>query len=206
MGSGGYVICEYDSVKEDFPEFQSVLDALHVNLLAKAEADWSPLKFDRDHPMAPRAGYFGESTIIPSLFEDRVNVTLVTWEQWYDFVNKGMTIPGNNVIMQGANGGNMYEDYKVGLAGLVFLDKAIRISEIKMQISDKKLPRINIEEALAYNKPAIVFEDGYILDEETGFELQAYATTPGPQSIKLLGFQLNRVKDKLFTNAGSPLV
>jgi len=46
--------------------------------------------------------------------------------------------------MSGSNGGNIYEDYKIGLAGLAFLDKAIRVSEIKMQISDKKLPRVNI--------------------------------------------------------------
>jgi len=103
-------------------------------------------------------------------------------------------------------GGILLEDYKVGLAGLVFLDKAIRVSEIKMQISDRKLPRINIEEALAYNKPAIVFEAGYIIDEETGFDLYAYVTTQGPQRIKLLGLQMNRVPNRLqVTSSGATL-
>jgi hypothetical protein len=97
------------------------------------------------------------------------------------------------------NGYSIPEDYKVGLAGLAFLDKTIRVSEVKMQISDKKLPRINIEEAFVYNKPAVVFEEGFILDEETAFELYAYVLTQGPQRIKLIGLQANRVKDKLLT-------
>jgi hypothetical protein len=105
-----------------------------------------------------------------------------------------------------ATGGTIYEDYKVGVAGLAFLDKAIRVSEIKMQISDRKLPRVNIEEAFAYNKPAIVFEEGYVLDEETAFELYAYVLSQGPQRIKLLGLQLNRVKDKVLTAPGAALV
>jgi len=80
------------------------------------------------------------------------------------------------------------------------------MSEMKMQISDKKLPRINIEEAFAYNQPAIIFEEGYILDEERSFELYAYILTQGPQRIKLIGLQANRVKDKVLTNTGAALV
>jgi hypothetical protein len=66
-----------------------------------------------------------------------------------------------------------------------------------MQISDLKLPRINIEEAFAYNKPAIMFEDWYLLDEETGFDLYAYVLSQGPQTIKLIGAQVNRVPNKM---------
>jgi len=103
-------------------------------------------------------------------------------------------------------GGILLEDYKVGLAGLAFLDKAIRISEIKMQISDKKLPRINIEECLAYNKPAIIFETGYIIDEETGFDLYAYVTTEGPARIMPIGLQMSRIPNRLqVTNTGATL-
>ena len=199
MGVGGYVLCEYEAVKQEFPEFNAVMEALHSSLIAKAEADWAPLKFDREQPLSPRNGMFGETTIIPALFNDITGTRMVTWEQWFNAT-------GSQTIMTGAApGGTIYEDYKIGLIGLVFLDKAIRISEIKMQIGDKKLPRINIEEAFGYNKPAIVFEQGFILDEETGFDLYAYVLTQGPQRIKLLGFQLNRVKDKLFTNTGSAL-
>jgi len=106
--------------------------------------------------------------------------------------------------MSGVVGGNIPQDFKVGIVGLAFLDKAIRISEFKLQISDKKLPRINIEEAIGYNKPAFILEEGYVLDEEKLFELNAYVLTQGPQRIKLIGLQTNKVKDKLITtNTGA---
>jgi len=192
----GAIVCEYNKVKEVFPEFQTVLETLRANLVSKAADDWDPLKRGG---MYPEAGQFGESTIMPQLFRDITNTTMTTWRQTFNAT-------GHQIIMSGANGGNIYEDYKVGIAGLVFLDKAIRVSEIKMQISDKKLGRINLEEAQAYNKPAVVFEEGYILDEETGFDLYGYVLSQGPQRIKLIGMQVNRVPNKLqVTNTGAAL-
>ena len=197
-----YVICEYEKVKENFPEFKMTMESLATQLRAKCAADWSPKTFGG---LAPSAGQFGETTILPALFRDDVMTVanagfMPTWEQWLPTL-------GHRTIMTGSGtGGIILEDYKVGLAGIAFLDKAIRVSEIKMQISDKKLPRINIEEALAYNKPAIIFENGYILDEETGFDLYAYVTTRGPQRIKLIGLQMNRVPNRLqVTNTGATL-
>jgi len=217
--SGGYVICEYEKVKQEFPKYQSVMTNLRNQLIAKAEKDWN-MPFAGRRKIAEAAargiplnapgpgldvdvdrGEFGETTILPALFNGVTGFTpLTTWHQWF-------SATGSQVILQGAaSAGRIYEDYKVGLAGLVFLDKAIRISEIKMQISDKKLPRINVEEALAYNKPAIVFEEGFILDEEKGFDLTALVLTLGPQRIKLLGLQVNKIKDKILTNTGAALV
>lgn len=218
--SGGYVICEYEKVKQEFPKFQSVMTTLRNQLIAKAEKDWN-MPFAGHRKITEAAGRgirlnapgpgldvdvdrgeFGETTITPALFNGLMAAyqPMPTWHQWFNTT-------GSQVIITGAaTAGRIFEDYKVGLAGLVFLDKAIRISEIKMQISDKKLPRVNIEEALAYNKPAIVFEEGYILDEEKGFELYANIVTQGPQRIKLLGLQLNKIKDKLLTDTGAALV
>jgi len=197
-----YVICEYEKVKQQFPEFKATMTALHSELKARCAADWSPKTFGG---LAPTAGQFGETTILPALFRDDAMTVanagfMPTWEQWLNTL-------GHRTIMSGSGtGGIILEDYKIGLAGIAFLDKAIRVSEIKMQISDKKLPRINIEEALAYNKPAIIFENGYILDEETGFDLYAYVTTEGPQRIKLIGLQMNRVPNRLqVTNTGATL-
>jgi len=191
--AGGFVICEYESVKSEFPEFKATMDSLENELVSLAQKDWglSPTQ------LRLKSGY--KTTIIPSLFEDVNGTRMSTWDQWFETT-------GHQRIMAGvATGRTIPEDYKVGLAGLAFLDKAIRVSEIKMQISDKKLPRINIEEAFAYNKPAIVFEEGYILDEEKGFDLYAYVLTEGPQRIKPIGLQLNRVKDKVLTNTGAAL-
>ena len=205
-----YVICEYEKVKANFPEFKATMEGLATQLRAICAADWSPKKFGG---LTPTAGQFGETTILPAMFRDQTMTAanagnMDTWNQTLTLTDAQRVLGGaHQTIMTGSGtGGILLEDYKIGLAGLVFLDKAIRISEIKMQISDRKLPRINIEEALAYNKPAIVFENGYIIDEETGFDLYAYVTTQGPQRIKLLGLQMNRVPNRLqVTNTGATL-
>lgn len=208
--AGGYVLAAYNDIKKNFPEFNVVLENLHGALIAQATREWG-MPFSGDAmtaasptntgPMAPDGGQFAESPIMPELFLGQQTAlgTLTTWNQWFNAT-------GHQTILTGAlAGGRIYEDYKIGLAGLVLLDKAIRISEIRMQIGDHKLPRINIEEAFAYEQPTIVFNEGYILDEETGFDLYAYVLSQGPQRIKLLGFQVNRVYDKLLGTVGSAL-
>ena len=196
----GYVITEYNKVKDSFPEFKTIMETLRTTLVTKCQSDWSPKTFGG---MYPRAGQFGESPIMPELFDGLATAyqPLVTWNQWFSGT-------GNQTIMTGAATGNtIYEDYQIGLAGLVFLDKAIRVAEIRMQIADRKIPRINIEECMAYEQPAIVFEQPFILDEESGFDLYAYVTTLGPQRIKLLGIQMNRVPNKLqVSNTGAALM
>jgi len=192
--AGGYILCEYEDVKKEFPEFRTVMRDVKEELLSRAQADWGIPR----EKFTLRQGYV--TSIIPSLFADINGNRMATWDQWFNAT-------GHQMIMSGvATGRTIPEDYKVGLVGLAFLDKTIRMSEMKMQISDKKLPRINIEEAFAYNQPAIIFEEGYILDEERSFELYAYILTQGPQRIKLIGLQANRVKDKVLTNTGAALV
>jgi hypothetical protein len=198
--SGGFIICEYEKVKSEFSaSFGRVMQTLEANLIAKAQQDWPGLTYGG---MNPHAGQFGKGTIMPQLFNglQAAYQPLTTWYQW-------LNATGHQTIMAGANSGNtIYEDYKIGICGFALLDKAIRISEIKMQISDQKLPRINIEEAFGYNKPAIIFEDSWILDEKTGFDLYAYVLCQGPQRIKPIGLQVNRVPNKLqTTNCGAAL-
>lgn len=193
----GYTICEYEKVKAGFPEFLATMKSLKTRLVAKAAADWAPKTFGG---MSPKAGQFGESTIMPEMFFGQPATQLVSWEQWFNATGHQTILYGN------ATGNTIPEDYKIGLAGIAFLSKAIRVTEIKMQIGDRKIPRINIEEAFAYNKPAVVFEQGLIVDEEEGFELYAYLQTQGPQLVKLIGVQLNRVPNKLqATNTGAAL-
>ena len=188
MGEG-FVICEYEKVRQEFPEFQTTMNTLKNSLISKASTEWG----------IPAERFTLESgnltTVLPACFNDNAGTRMTTWEQWF-------TATGSQTIMTGAGtGGIIPEDFMVGVCGLAFLDKAIRISEIKMQISEAKLARVNIEEAFVYNKPAVVFEKGYILDQKTGFELVAFVLSQGPQRIKLIGVQANKVKDKLFTTA-----
>jgi len=200
-----YVICEYEKVKQNFPEFRTVMENLRNTLIAKATADWDPLTFGG---LNPTAGQFGETTILPALFRDIALTQMATWRQTFTDAHLAISVVGTSqVLMSGsATSSTIPEDYMVGLAGICFLDKAIRVTEIKLQIGDKKIGRINLEEALVYNKPCVVFEEGFILDEEEGFELYGYLQSAGQQRIKLLGLELNRVPNKTqVTNCGAAL-
>ena len=202
-----YVIADYGNIKETFPEFQATMDALEDVLVQKAMAQWSPLRYGG---LNPQSGEFGKTTIMPELFQTGAfeTGTLTTMNDWGDgYIGTGMTVPGNNIVMQGNTAGNIPEDYMCGIVGLAFLEPTMRISEIRMQISDKKLPRMNIQEAWGYQRPCIIWENGYILDEETGFTLYGFALAEGPMKIKLIGLQLNRVPNKLqSTNTGAAIL
>ena len=190
--TNGFVLCEYSKVKAEFPEYSSMMASLENSLRIKAANDWSPLKYGGTKPMA---GQFGKTTIMPEMFVGfggfGVGTGLSTW-------NQNFTATGDNILIEGnSTGGSIPEDFKMGFAGIALLDKSIKVSELKLQIGDKKLPRINIEEARAYQQPCIIFENGFIADEETGFELKGYVECRGYQRMKLIGIQLNRVPNKL---------
>lgn len=185
----GYVLCEWELVKQEFPEFLSTMAKLESDLTSLALADWGPLTYGGTKP---KSGQFGKSTIMPELFYGfgQVAPTLTSWKSY-------ATATGNQGLMAGSNAMNIYEDYKIGIAGFAFLDKVQRITEFKLQIGDRKFPRINIEESMVYNKPALIFETGILVDEETEFDLHGYVETPGPYKIMPIGIQMNRVPNKL---------
>jgi len=97
--------------------------------------------------------------------------------------------------------------------GLAFPNKEQHITEIKFQIGDRKYGRINLEEMHAYNKPVIIFEDGFILDEEESFELYAYVEGPLPnqlpfiqgvyQRVVMIGAAYFKVISKVLGNCGA---
>jgi len=93
-----------------------------------------------------------------------------SWNQTFE--NKS----GNQSIITGTRAGDtLPEDFKVAWIGLAFPNKTQHITEIKYQISDRKYGRLNLEEMLhGYECPAVIFEEGYVIDEETFFEMWAH--------------------------------
>jgi hypothetical protein len=185
MGQGSYVICEWDSVQKEFPSFQSAFRDCESKLITKCNFDWKPRTFGA---LALGSDQYGRTTILPALFDDHngnpmdsTHRTLLTgggtWRQLF-------TTSGNMTLMNGTGGGNTIpEDFKIALMGFAFPNKNQHITEIKMQIGDRKYGRINIEEIHLYNKPAIIFEEGYVVDEEEAFDLYGYVEGPIPIHI-----------------------
>lgn len=184
-----YVICEWEKVKDEFPEFGQTMAKLETDLVSLSLADWSPLTYGG---MNPKPGQFGKSTIMPELFYGfgQVAPTLTSWRSY-------ATAAGNQGLMSGSNNMNIFEDYKIGLAGFAFPDKVQRITEIKMEIGSQKFPRINLEESYVYNKPALIFETGIVIDEETELDVHGFVESIGPYRMIPLGLQMNRIPNKL---------
>jgi hypothetical protein len=211
MGQGGFVMCEWDSVFREYPRFQSAFAALEAQVTEKCRLDWHPLKpieqcYGR---LNASSSQFGRTTIMPELFVDHSGTVMAHWRQLF-------TSSGHQMLIGGAGSGYVLpEDFKVAWMGLMFPNKNQHITEIKMQIGDRKFGRINIEEMKSYNKPAIIFEEGYQIDEKEGFELYGYVEGPLPisepfiaglyQRIVMIGAAYFNVKDKVLGNCGAAI-
>ena len=229
MGQGSYVICEWDSVAKEYPNFQQAFANLEAKMLNKCTTEWAPKTCGY---LTPKAGQFGRTTIPPALFSDWWDGTVKaaaasvplnsaqaggifggcpvgTWRQL-------ITASGSMVLLHGSGTGDVIpEDFKVAWMGLAFPNEQQHVTEIKFQIGDRKYGRINVECMRAYNKPALVFEEGFVLDEEQSFELYGYVEGPIPthhdgyeglhQRIVMLGATYYKVVDKMLGICGSAI-
>ena len=186
MGQGGYTFCEWDSVQKTDPQFQRVFAKLETEMMAKCNAEWAPKTFGY---LTPSAGQYGRTSILPGLFDPNpltygggaFGATAATgtfalppsyWRQAFSQAGAQTLIQGNRT------GEGLPEDWKVGWLGLAFPNKNQHITEIRFQIGDRKYGRINLEEMQVYNKPAIIFEEPFIIDEETSFHLYGFFEGP----------------------------
>ena len=209
MGQGSYVICEYDSVQAENSVFQRALGALDLQVIGKCNADWSPKSFNARKTLSPDNISYGRTTILPELFDDHNGTVMAHWRQLF-------TTAGHQTIIAGNGAGNtLPEDFKIAWAGLAFPNKQQHITEIKWQIGDRKYGRINIEEIKSYNKPALIFEEGFLINEEESFDLYGYVEGPIPsdntfitglyQRIVMLGAAYFSVVSKVLGNCGAAI-
>ena len=193
MGQGAYIFCELASVQDNNRPYQMAMKSLEAKATAKCLSDWSPKGFNMATALSPTSGDFGRTTILPALFDDHSGnpMTSGTWRQLF-------TTQGNQTLIQGVRSGETIpEDMKVAWIGLAFPNKQQHITEVKWQIGDRKYGRINLEEMHMYETPALIFAEGFILDEEESFHLYGYVEGPIPthhddyealhQSIVMLG-------------------
>lgn len=204
MGQGSYVFCEWDSVAKEYPNFQRAFANLESLAISKCLGDWDPKTYGA---LTPNSGQFGRTSILPALFDDHNNAQMVHWRQSF-------TTAGHQTIMTGTRTGNTIpEDFKVAWIGIALPNKQQHLTEIRFQIGDRKYGRIDIEEVKAYNKPVIIFEEGFIIDEETAFDLYGYIEGPIPsdnefitsifQRIVLIGAAYYKQIDRVLGNCGA---
>ncbi len=213
MGLGGYIFCEWDSVKKQYPEFQRAFADLESRIIEKCTADWFPTKTPEEAfgYLSPVSGQqFGRTSILPELFDDHNGVQMLgTFRQLFGTA-------GHQTLMTGTKAGNTIpKDFKIAWIGLAFPNKNQHITEIKFEIGERKYGRINLEDLFRFKKPALIFEEGLIIDEQQSFELEGYVEGPIPydlgyihgvyQYIIPLGACYYNVKDKVLGAPGSAI-
>lgn len=214
--AGGYVLCEWSTVQRDFPKFQAAFAALENAMIMKCNADWSPKTFGY---LVPRSDQYGRTTILPECFRgfgQTYSATPTSGTNSLQHWRQTITSTGHQTLLMGNGQGNILpEDVKVAWLGLAFPNKQQHITEIKVQIGDRKFGRIDLEEMRAFETPALIFDEGFIIDEETAFDLYGYVEGPIPaipwgpatdsiyQSIVMLGALYYKRIDQVLGNLGA---
>ena len=209
-------------------------------MINKCNAEWAPRTMGY---LTPAAGQYGRTSILPQLFDPNpttyggaafgataaaANFPLAP-AYWRQAFRATMANTHDTLIQGNRTGETMPEDWKVGWLGLAFPNKNQHITEIRFQIGDRKYGRINLEEMRIYNKPAIIFEEPFIIDEETSFHLYGYfegiipaspfsptlhfgAAAPAGtdeyvayQRIVMLGEACYKMVDRALGNTGAPI-
>lgn len=217
MGLGSYVICEWCSIQETYPQFENALRKLEAEINTKVTSEWSPRRLGY---LKAAEGQAVRTTILPALFDDHASLPMnaasrtlalggATWRQLF-------TTAGHQQLLAGVGASNTIpEDFKIAWMGLAFPNKEQHITEIRWQYGDQKFGRINLEQLALYKKPALVFEEGMILDEETSFELYGFVRGPIPtdmsglaglyQYIIPLGAAYAKQIDRVLGNTGAAI-
>jgi hypothetical protein len=211
MGLGGYIFCEQHSISMEDPRFKQAFKNLETRAINLCTEKWHPSKTPMEACgyLTPGAGQFGRTSILPELFNGADDVQMAHWRQTLDTA-------GHQTLISGAGSGNtLAEDFMVALIGFAFPNKQQHITEIKMQIGDRKYGRINLEEMHGYNKPALILEEGVIINEKESFELYGYVEGPIPnqapfcnrlyQRVVLLGATYYDVISDVLGNCGAAI-
>jgi hypothetical protein len=185
--------------------FQQTLKDLETKMIQTCNAKWGPKSFSLTKPFGGNDNW-GRTTILPSLFVGNDGVTVLHhWRQ-------RLTSTGQQLLLAGSQSGYvLVDDVEVAWAGLAFPNKNQYITELKWQIGELKYGRLNIEEMLSYNKPALIFDEGLIINEKESFDLYGYVQGPVPTSgymdtrMVMLGFMAYKNIDKVLGDTGSTI-
>ena len=85
------------------------------------------------------------------------------------------------------------------IAGWMIPSKSIRVSKLRMEIGDTRYVIHDIEELHGFVQPALIYEEPFIIPEETRFLLRGFFEGSGWQRIVPLGFVLYRRTDGMTT-------
>jgi len=152
-----YVIAPLEKVKVDYPEFMDVMKKVEQVSIARAVEIWPGYVLGG---LIPGVKEFGIGNMLP---KDVLGTGTYTWTQAY-------TAPGSwtNIFSY-----SVPEDEIHAFSGFAISDPTLIFNQIRLEISDKKYPIWEIEEANLYEKAFAM-----IIKADPGNELIAQEETP----------------------------
>jgi len=182
-----YIIAPLDKVKVDYPEFMDVMRQVERVSIARAEKIWPAFKLGG---LIPGEKEFGIGNILP---KDVLGAGTYSWTQSF-------TAPGSwtNIFSY-----TVPEDEIHAFAGFAISDPTLIFNQIRLEISDKKYPIWEIEEANLYEKGfAIIIKadpgDELIAEEEIPVLVRGYqerGTSGYEQRVIPIGINIYKRKD-----------
>jgi len=155
MGNGIGVLAEYDKVRLEIPEFAEVWNETREEMAAQCREAWGL----EDGGFMPGPRQFGETTVRLQYFSlGTTNGTADTW-------NRNMSVGGHwNTLVDNPT----MEDVYVGIVGWMMPNVTQRSKAIYQEFGQTKLPVIEYEAEIdLMEKPALIFEKGIVIPEET---------------------------------------
>ena len=186
-----YVIGPMSQVKGEgmWPEFADVLKDVEKKAISRAGQIWEGYTFGG---LTPGDHQFGICPLRANEMASDVSAT--TLSGTYTF-RKNFAATG----WHGVFNYSTRKDILHAFAGFAVTDEVLRILALRMEISDRKFPIFDIQEAQSWGNFAILLKsdvgEALIAEPETSILVKAYVESTGYQRVVPLGFQLYKRKD-----------
>lgn len=170
------IVVEYDKIRQEYPEYEESIARVYAQGMELADKAFSGKSYGG---MFPKDGQYGITTLLPKFLDWRAGTPkLTTFRQ-----NYGST-GWNNIFT-----GTLQDGIVIGAIGFVIPDPSIIVNEFRLEIANKKYPRINIEEIHGMKTPAILFREGWLINKKTMYQIRGRFEAAGYQRIiPLKGF------------------
>ena len=192
-----YIIAPMNLVKGEnsYPEFADVLKSVQDAAIERAKQIWEGYTFGGLYPGDKEFG------ICPMRQREMANdVSATTLSGSYSF-RKNLASTGWHTIFDYST----RKDILHAFAGFMITDEVLRLLELRLELSDRKYPILDIQEAKGWGAFAILFKEDQggelIAESETSIYLRAYVEATGYQTIIPLGFQLYKRKDLVISES-----
>lgn len=178
-----------------WPEYHGVLKDLQEKAVERAQSIWTGYSFGGLYPgdkqfgicplRAAEMAHDVSNTTLSGTVTFRKNLTSGAWRTLFDY--------------------KVRTDVLHAFAGFAVVDETLNLLTLRMELSDRKYPVLDIQEAKGWGAFAIVFKEDkdkpLIAEPETSVYLRGYVEANGWQTIVPLGFQLYKKKDLVITES-----